>query len=98
MGSLTPGAQAHLDRLTDRARAVVARVPPALPAYRGPVQTEPVQWTWTGYTRKDRAGHRPPQTPADVALCAQRRADRAQMEADRAACVVHPVNRPKGGA
>ena len=54
-----------------------------------------IAWTWTGYTRKDRRGHRPPQTPADVALCAQRRADRAQMEADRAACAVHPVNKPK---
>ena len=95
MDSLTPGTQAALDRLTDRARAVVARVPPVLPAYRGAVQTEPVQWTWTGYTRKDRPGHRPPQTPADVALCAQRRADRARMMADRAACIVHPVNKPK---
>jgi len=56
-----------------------------------------IQWTWTGYTRKNRRGHRPPQTPADVALSAQRRADRAQMEADRAACVVHPVNKPKVG-
>ena len=76
-----------MDSLTARARAVIERVPP--------VESEPMPWTWTGYTRKDRRGHRPPQTPADVALCAQRRADRAQMEADRAACVVHPVNKPK---
>ena len=77
----------HLDRLTERARVVIARVPP--------VESEPVPWTWTGYTRKDRRGCRPPQTPADVALCAQRRADRLRMMADRAACIVHPVNKPK---
>ena len=93
MGSLTPGTQATLGRLTDRARAVIERVPPVLPAYRGPV--EPMPWTWTGYTRKDRREHRPPQTPADVALCAQRRADRLRMMADRAACVVHAVNKSK---
>jgi len=56
-----------------------------------------IQWTWPGYTHRDRHGCRPPQTPADVAPSAQRRADRAQMEADRAACVVHPVNKPKVG-
>jgi hypothetical protein len=91
MDSLTPGTQAHLDRLSDRARAVIARVPPVLTAYRheSPVVVTPaVPWTWTGYTRKDRPGHRPPQSPAERALCAQRRADRAQMEADRAACGV----------
>ena len=91
MDSLTPGTQAALDRLTDRARAIIARVPPVLPAYRGPVQAEPVPWTWTGWTRKDRRGHRPPQTPDDVALCAQRRADRAQMMADRRRCAAHPA-------
>jgi hypothetical protein len=95
MGSLTPGTQTALDRLSATARAVIARVPAVLPAYRGPVQTEPMLWTWTGYTRKDRRGHRPPQTPADVALCAQRRADRARMMADRAACIVHSVNKPR---
>ena len=82
-----------MDSLTARARAVIERVPP-VPTAR-PVQTEPMPWTWTGYTRKDRRGHRPPQTPADVALCAQRRADRLRMMADRAACIVHPVNKPK---
>ena len=50
-----------------------------------------IAWTWTGYTHRDRRGHRPPQTPADVALCAQRRADRAQMEADREACKAYPA-------
>ena len=85
-----------MDSLTARARAVIERVPPVLPARRPPVESEPMPWTWTGYTHRDRPGHRPPQTPADVALCAQRRADRAQMEADRAACAVHPVNKPKG--
>ena len=50
-----------------------------------------IAWTWTGYTRKDRRGHRPPQTPADVALCAQRRADRLRMMADREACKAYPA-------
>lgn len=89
MGSLTPGAQAHLDRLTERARAVIARVPP-VPTAR-PLQTEPMSWTWTGYTHRDRHGCRPPQTPADVALCAQRRADRLRMMADREACKAYPA-------
>ena len=92
MDSLTPGTQELLARLSDRARAVIARVPPVLPAYRGPVQTEPVPWTWTGYTRKDRPGHRPPQTPEERALCAQRKADRAQMEADRRRCSAYPAS------
>lgn len=50
-----------------------------------------IAWTWTGYTRKDRREHRPPQTPADVALCAQRRADRLRMMADREACKAYPA-------
>ena len=60
-------------------------------ATRLPWPVEPMLWTWTGYTRKDRRGHRPPQTPADVALCAQRRADRARMTADREACKAYPA-------
>ena len=91
MDSLTPGTQAALDRLTDRARAVIERVPPVIVAYRGPVQTEPMPWTWTGYTRKDRPGRRPPQTPDDVALCAQRQIDRAWMAADRRRCAAYPA-------
>ncbi len=50
-----------------------------------------IQWTWTGYTHRDRHGCRPPQTPADVALCAQRRADRLRMMADREACKAYPA-------
>ena len=73
---LTPGTQAHLDRLTDRARAVIARVPAVLPAYRGPVQSELVPWTWI-----------PRRTaPVNAALSAQRKADRAQMDTDRRRC------------
>lgn len=88
---LTPGTRELMAAHVARRDAIVARVPPVLTAYRGPVVTEPVPWTWTGYTRKDRPGHRPPQTPAEVALCAQRRADRARMEADRAACRAVPL-------
>jgi hypothetical protein len=80
-----------MDSLTDRARAVIARVPPVLPARRPPVESELMPWTWTGYTHRDRRGHRPPQTPADVALCAQRRADRLRMMADREACKAYPA-------
>ena len=80
-----------MDSLTARARAVIERVPPVLPTYRSLVESEPMPWTWTGYTHRDRRGCRPPQTPADVALSAQRRADRAQMEADREACKAYPA-------
>lgn len=69
--SITPGAKTALDRLTDRARAVIARVPAVLPACRGPVESELLPWTWI-----------PRRTaPVDAALSAQRRADRAQMAA-----------------
>ena len=78
---LTPGTQATLDCLSAQARAVVERVPRVLPAYRGPVQSEPVPWTWI-----------PRRTaPVDAALSAQRRADRAQMAADRRRCGAYPA-------
>ena len=42
---------------------------------------EPVPWTWI-----------PRRTaPVDAALCAQRRADRAQMDADRRRCGAYPA-------
>ena len=81
MDSRTPGTQATLARRTAQARAVIERVPAVLPAYRGPVQSEPVPWTWI-----------PRRTaPVDAALCAQRRADRAQMDADRRRCGAYPA-------
>ena len=81
MDNLTPGTQARLDGLTAQARAVIARVPAVLPAYRGPVESELLPWTWT-----------PRRTsPVDAALSAQRRADRAQMAADRRRCGAHPA-------
>jgi len=65
-----------MDSLTPRARAVIERVPRA-----APVQAEPVPWTWI-----------PRRTaPVDAALCAQRRADRAQMDADRRRCAAYPA-------
>jgi hypothetical protein len=84
MDSLTPGVPELLGRLTARARAVIERVPPVLPAYRGPVQTKPVPWTWI-----------PRRTsPVDAALSAQRRADREQLDADRRRCAAYPANPP----
>ena len=81
MDSLTPGTQATLDGLTAQARAVIARVPAVEAAYRGPVESELLPWTWT-----------PRRTsPVDAALSAQRRADRAQMAADRRRCFAHPA-------
>lgn len=80
MDSLTPGTQATLDGLTAQARAVIARVPAVLPACRGP-ESELLPWTWI-----------PRRTaPVDAALSAQRRADRAQMAADRRRCAAHPA-------
>ena len=63
--------------LTARARAVIGRVS----AYRGPVEPEPVPWTWVPRRR----------APVDAALSAQRRADRAQMASDRRRCAAYPV-------
>ena len=82
MDSLTPGTQATLDRLTAQARAVVERVPRVLPAFRQEppvVVTLAVPWTQTR------------RAPVDAALCAQRRADRAQMDADRRRCAAYPA-------
>ena len=70
-----------MDSLSAQARAVIERVPPVLPAYRGPVQTEPVPWTWVPRRR----------APVDAALSAQRQVDRAQMTADRRRCAAYPA-------
>lgn len=54
-----------------------------------------IPWTWTNYGRT-RPGHRAPHMPpVDTALSAQRRADRAQLDADRQACKAYPIIQPK---